>query len=239
MRLVCVVIASTLVLSGCATSRVRTETPAASAGEQWISLRQQAERIPGHRAFARVQWQGRGKTQGFDATLLTDDRGRLLLEGLTPLGTTAATLWTDGATLTFLNHRARTWWTGPLSGIPETAPLVPALRDLGMLAASSLLFGYPPGSGVEESCETTVVDAVCRRVNDIDYHVTAAGLARAHAPGAVATFPSPSVPATSVQITTSSGTLTITNRMIEEAAEEALPPQVDPSWRCCVLPSFE
>ena len=239
VSVVSVVLVCALAASGCATRRVATESPLASAEERWEQLRDRAAEASGWRALSRVQWVAGDRTQGFDATFVADDRGHLAMEGLTPIGTTAASLWTDGLNLTFLNHRGRTWWTGPLDTIPETAPLVPALRSLGVSAAAGLLFGYPQAEGTVEVCESVIPDTICRRVDAVEYHINRAGLVRASTVGAQADFEPPSVPATSVRIRTSAGVLTVTNRAVEPADEAVEAPQPDPSWRCCVLPSFE
>lgn len=230
---------SAVFVSGCATRRVATESAAATAADQWDLLRERASAAQGWRSLSRVQWISGGRTQSFDATFVADDRGRLVMEGLTPIGTTAATLWTDGTGLTFLNHRARTWWTGPLESIPDTAPLVPVLRNLGVSAAAGILFGYPSADGAAEECQSTIEGALCRRVAGIEYHVSRSGLVRAAAPGAVAEFEPASVPATAVRVTSTAGVLTITNRAVEPSDERVERPQADPSWTCCVLPTFE
>lgn len=227
-------------MAGCASRVPVTEAPAGSAEAQWQRLVARAARPVGHRSLARVQWESGGRRQGFDATITTDSSGHLLLEGLTPVGTTAATLWTDGDELVFLNHRNRSWWRGSLDEVPEAAPLIPVLRALDSRAAASLLFGIP-AEGEERPCDSAAPagDSICRRRGDVTYITRSAGLEEARTSGARVVYDPPSVPATALRVVTAGGMMTINYRMIEEHAETVSRPVAEPSWRCCVLPSFE
>lgn len=223
---------------GCASRPPAVEAIAASPGEQWERLAQHARAAEGRRAYSRLQWEGGGRRVGFDATLVTDAGGTLRLEALTPVGTAAATLWTDGRELVFLNHRNDTWWNGSIDEIPDASPLVPALRAIGIDAASNLLFGIPV-SGEATPCRSDFAVAECRAVGDVIHEVTASGLLRVSMPGVVIDYETPSVPATRVRIDAASGILSVMHRAIESSVEPVERPVPPASWRCCVLPGFE
>lgn len=230
--------AAVLLVAGCASRAPLVESPAATPGEQWQRLQSRGDVAEGRRAYSRLQWEGEGRRIGFDATLVTDDRGHLLLEALTPVGTAAATLWSDGEDLVFLNHRNNSWWEGPLDSIPDAAPLVPALRAIGVDAATNLLFGYPV-TGEATTCESGLEGVDCHIVGGVRHHVMSTGLLEASTPGARVSYESPSVPATRLSITAPSGTLSIMHRAIEESGDLVERPSAPSSWRCCVLPAFE
>lgn len=224
---------------GCATRPPVTEAPAATAGEQWSRLQQHSRGASGYRSYSRVQWEdASGRRVSFDATIVTDGAGNLLLEALTPVGTAAATLWSDGNELVFLNHRANTWWQGALGDVPSASPVIPALRAVGVDAAAKLLFGFPV-AGDSSGCTSGYAEAECRVVGGVAHEVSPSGLLRVTTGGVEISYEEPSVPATRVKLRAPTGVLTILHRAIESSDESIERPQAPAAWRCCVLPGFE
>jgi hypothetical protein len=108
----------------------------------------------------------------------SDARQRTLVEALTPLGTSAFTLFSDGTEAVFLDHLHRKFWRGQPSSIGTIARGLVPIVDLTELAL--LLVGLPvddPRTATRcESCETAP-DRTVMQQGDVRYVVAPSGLA--------------------------------------------------------------
>lgn len=108
----------------------------------WTRLIELRESFPGARAYTKIELREGELRRAFNARVQIDAEGRILIEGLTPLGTTAFSLFGEEDAVVIINELKRSAWSGKLS---EAGPHVrlfagaASARDLGLL-----LLGLPP-----------------------------------------------------------------------------------------------
>jgi len=175
---------STLV--GCATvHRPRGAQPiaavsATTAEDAWSALLARRAALTSVQAYLRIRATAGQSSRSFRATLSRDSGQRTLVEALTPLGTAAFTLFSDGREAVFIDHLDRKFWRGPASSLASIAgDLVPTI-DLAELAL--LTAGLPIDSALPaRRCESCIAEAgrIVMQQGEVLYTVGSAGLAGA------------------------------------------------------------
>jgi hypothetical protein len=171
---------------GCATLRRphgAQPVAAVSAGtaeDAWRDLVSRRSSLTAIQAYVRIRATAGQTSQSLRATLSRDSGQRALVEALTPLGTAAFTLFSDGADALFLDHLSRKFWRGPASSIGSVAGgLVPTvnLAELMLLAV-----GLPIDStSAATRCQLCPAEPgrIVIQQGDVRYTVGSAGLASA------------------------------------------------------------
>ncbi|HVT45376.1 MAG TPA: hypothetical protein VMT00_13410 [Thermoanaerobaculia bacterium] len=230
-----VVLAASLLLGSCATASrpfaplPPQETPTAA----WTSLRQTRDRFDGARSFARLRVQEGERVRSLRGRLLVDPRGRMLLEGITPLGTAAFTLYADGPEATWLDHVHGTHWKGRLGEIARFFGERAEGGEMGLL-----MLALPVDSGavvVDEGSPLIAVGSEGSR-----YVISETGLSSVDIPlegdrRVVVAYDPPSFPPRNVRISyeVSSRThaaLEITHLDLSSASIRIEPPRIPPHY---------
>jgi len=113
----------------------------------WATLQDRRSAFDGARSYLKVRVRSERLRRSFNARLLVDGQGRILLSGLSPLGTAIFTLWVDGDRVVMIDHHERTYWRGSTENLAGVAGLEGAFRARGL---GLLLFGLPPGTAGSE-----------------------------------------------------------------------------------------
>jgi hypothetical protein len=230
--------------AGCAGVRRSDALLAArSPDEAWSTLLEAREEFRGARAFGRVRVTADGRTSSFRARIGADP-GDLVLSVVSPVGIEMATIHADGERLLVIDHMRRTWWRGS----PEDAgggAVVAFLAAAGPAQLSYLLFGLPP-PGVPHPCGVPEVDGRrCFAIGEGTYLVGRGGIEQAsvalggggvlearydgYPPGRLmARMLFPSGAAIDAEVGYAE---------IITAERDIIAPDIDPSYRCCVLPA--
>ena len=209
-----------LLVSSCRTAPQRqsgilsASTPEEALGTL-TSLRQS---FRGARAFVTIRPENGRR---FDATVHVDREGRVLLSGLSPVGTTLFRLAGEGERLLVLQDRERVWWDGTFETFARETGLfrgmpIDSLSDLAMI-----FLGFPPAD--ESLLEVTAVPTGLAAVSAAD------GSARV-------LYVPPVHPPLSVRIETRLSAIDVE---IHEIVQDATPveiPTPGAGWRCCELP---
>jgi hypothetical protein len=173
-------------LWGCATVRrprgaqAIAPVTAGTASAEWSELLTRRAALASIQAYLRIRATTGADSQSFRATLSRDSSNRVKVEALTPLGTAAFTIFSDGSEAIFLDHLHRRFWSGPASSIPDIAGGVVPAVNLPELAL--LLIGLPIDNAAPAArCETCPAepDRIVMQQGEIRYTVGSGGLARA------------------------------------------------------------
>jgi hypothetical protein len=153
---------------------------ARTADAAWDDLLARRGAVGSIQAYLRIRATTGDGSQSFRATLSRDSAHRAKAEALTPLGTAAFTLFSDGTDAVFVDHLNRKFWRGPASSVPGIAGYgVPAVN---LVDLALLLVGLPVDNKVPASrCEACPAEAdrIVMQQGDVRYTVGSAGLARA------------------------------------------------------------
>ena len=147
------------------------------------------------------------------AQLQVDSALRMLITVYTPIGTTAARLYTAGSDVVFLNDYERTAWRG------RASDLTGVLDTFASQSAILLALGLPPSDNVS-----------------LTY--TSGGLARATFADVIVTYEPPSYPPQHVTIVRGDQQMEIEHLESVAASETLRAPDIPPNYRCCVAPQL-
>jgi hypothetical protein len=192
------------------------------------------------------------RVQSFRARLAVDADARMELDALTPIGTTAVTIYTDGERLTFINHLQRTYWEGDAAEVAHaigffaasTRPADFARMLLGLPAiaeAGAAVNGIPCASGI---CPPAA-GALVISSGPLTYETVAGGFNRVAAVGnaelVLATFTPAAYPPSKliVEHYTAAGLrerLDLEHLEIVSTAEKLEPPEIPEGYQGGVLP---
>jgi hypothetical protein len=91
--------------------------------------------------LARVSIPGNTERRSFRARIVADRQGQLFVDVLTPLGTSAFSLYADNTAATIVNRSAKWYWSGPFTKLATRLGIPPNLSagDFGRA-----VFGLPP-----------------------------------------------------------------------------------------------
>jgi hypothetical protein len=204
-----------LLLAACRSTRVGEGPPLApltSTTEQ-EAARQLVERrahFAGERSLIRLRFPN---GQSARAQLQVDSALRMLLTVYTPIGTTAARLYTAGGDVVFLNDYERTAWRG------RAADLTGALDTFASQAVILLAIGLPPNADAS-----------------LDY--SPAGMARATVADIVVNYEPPSYPPQHVTIVRGDQQIEIEHLETVGGSETLRAPDIPRDYRCCVAPQL-
>lgn len=209
-----------LLLSACRTAPQRQSgiLSAATPEEALRTLTSLRESFRGARAFVTIRPENGRR---FDATVHVDQEGRVLLTGLSPVGTTLFRLAGEGERLLVLQDRERVWWDGTFEAFARETGLfrglpIDSLSDLAMI-----LLGFPPEDG--SLLEVTAVPTGLAAVSAAD------GSARV-------LYVPPVHPPLSVRIETRLSAIEVEIHEIVQDATPVAIPVPGTGWRCCELP---
>jgi hypothetical protein len=153
---------------------------AGSATDAWTALLERRASLASIQAYLRIHATAGQASRSFRATLFRDSSQRTLVEALTPLGTAAFTLFSDGTDAIFIDHLNRKVWRGPASSAADVeGDLVPAvdLPELALLVAALPMDSRLPATQCR-SCSAGAGLLVMEQ-GEVRYTVGPAGLARA------------------------------------------------------------
>jgi hypothetical protein len=192
---------------------------APDAESAWQELVRLRRNFPGAQSYARVRATQGTRKQSFTARLSIDSTGRTRIDGLTPIGTTAITLWTDGRDVVYLDHFNGIYWTGTVSQL--SGPL----RGLAS-GTPMLMIGLPASDA---------------RNGNVRYQLAPAGLAEAVVAGSpeiTVTYSPPQFPPSRVDVIVgdSGDRLEIEHLELVEELEPVTKPAVDPDYRLAARP---
>ena len=205
-----------VLLSGCRTIRhVPEGTPltpltssnARDAAQQLAARRSQ---FRGERSLIRLRLPNGVSAR---AQLQVDPSLRMMLTVYTPIGTTAARLYSAAGDVVFINDLEKTAWRG------RATELGGALDTFATEAAALLIIGLPPGG-------------------DAALSYSPAGLARASLADVIIRFDPPSYPPQHVTIVRGEQQIEIDHLESVEGSETLRAPEVPGNYRCCVAPQL-
>ncbi len=205
-----------VLLSGCRTIRhlpegtplaPLTSTNASDAAQQLVARRSQ---FRGERSLIRLRLPNGASAR---AQLQVDPSLRMMLTVYTPIGTTAARLYSAAGDVVFINHLEKTAWRG------RATELSGALDTLATEAATLLIIGLPPGG-------------------DVALSYSQAGLARASLADVIIRFDPPSYPPQHVTIARGEQQVDIDHLESVESSETLRAPEIPGNYRCCVAPQL-
>jgi hypothetical protein len=173
-----------LLTAGCRTTRP-SGTPfapltARTAPEARAQLVDRAANFSGARSVMRVKAVTPERTQSFRAQLIIHDRERMELIVYTPIGTTAATIRATGDQIQFDSRVDASSWKGSAEEVARSFGFYGA--DLDPAETAMLLIGLPPRA-------------------DLDYEMTASGIAGLTMGDIAVRFDPPAFPARRAVIT--------------------------------------
>lgn len=181
--------------------------------------------FPGARAYLSVQPEGQRR---FRATLELTADGRMLLTGLSPLGTTLFRLYAEGDRVLFLNDSQETWWEGTLAEFARTTGLFRGIAAERLSDLAFLLFGLPVEAAAVAGEETGGVIHRVGRTGLESAAITGGGGEVRYDPVVY--------PPVRVVVSGGGGSLAIEHLDRVDEPIELVPPAPAPSWRCCLLP---
>jgi hypothetical protein len=260
MKRVAVALAGALLAAACVSTRppadARPIAPvvAREAAATWQELLARRAQFTGAQSFLRVKVSAGEHVQSFRARLTVDVNGRMELDALTPIGTTAVTIYADGDRLTFVNHLQRTWWQGSAAEVAHT---------IGFFAASTrpadfamLLLGLPAATeGTTAAHEVPCASGICPPVagalvtsaGSLTYEIVPGGFNRVAAAGngelVLATFTPPGYPPSKliVEHYTAAGLrerLDLEHLEVVSTADPLTPPEIPEGYQGGVLPKM-
>lgn len=198
----------------CRSSRPAQPFPALGTSTReaaWSELVRLQREFPGARSLVSVRITTGEKKQSFKADLAVDRDRRLRLDGFTPLGTAAFTIFAEGSTILFLDHTANTYWRGTTRAFAERVAMFP--RDVLPRDLALILLGIPAESGFQ-------------------YDLSESGLSRATWSGGSAHYEPASFPPQRVQLMLgATHTVEIRHLDLSMSAERVEEPRVDRSYR--------
>jgi hypothetical protein len=251
-------VGAVLFAAGCASTRPPADAKpiapvvATGAAATWKELLARKTQFTGAQSLLRVKVSAGENTQSFRARLAVDAHGRMELDALTPIGTTAITIYADGDRVTFINHLQQTYWQGTAGALSHaigffaasTRPADFAMLLLGLPAVTgsvTTVNGVPCASGI---C-APVAGALVTSTGPLTYETVAGGFNRVAALSAgelvLATFTLPGYPPTRliVEHYTAAGLrerLDLEHLEIVTTAEPLTPPEIPEGYRGGVLP---
>src|SRR5437899_6343527 len=184
-----------------------TSTNAGEAAQQLAARRSQ---FSGERSLIRLRLPNGLSAR---AQLQVDPSLRTMLTVYTPIGTTAARLYSAAGDVVFINDLQKTAWRG------RATELGGALDTFTSEAAALLMIGLPPGGDVALSYSPT-------------------GLSRANLADIVITFDPPSYPPQHVTIARGEQRIDIDHLESVEGSETLSAPEIPSNYRCCVVPQL-
>lgn len=181
--------------------------------------------FPGARAYLSVQPEGQRR---FRATLELTSDGRMLLTGLSPLGTTLFRLYSEGGRVLFLNDARETWWEGTLEEFSGATGLFQGIAVTRLSDLAFLLFGLPADAGAVAGEERGGVIHRAGRTG-LESAAVAGG-------GGEVRYEPAVYPPVRVVVAGGGGKLTVEHLDRVDEPVELQPPAPPSSWTCCVLP---
>ncbi|HEY5611664.1 MAG TPA: hypothetical protein VIL97_10675 [Thermoanaerobaculia bacterium] len=210
----CLLLLASLTLH-CATRRaVVPFAPIAASTRDaaWNELLRLQGEIPGARSLVSVRITSGSKRQSFKADLAVDREHRLRLDGFTPLGTAAFTVYAEEESILFVDHTANTFWRGTVGEFADRVALFP--RDILPRDLAMIVLGLPAQIG-------------------FDYDVTERGLASVAWPSGTAEYDPAAFPPQRVLLTLASGSQTVEIRHLDLSVsdERVQEPRINRSYR--------
>jgi hypothetical protein len=187
--------------------RPLSSTTQEEAARQLVARRTEFE---GERSLIRLHFPD---GQSARAQLQVDAKLRMLLTVYTPIGTTAARLYSAGGEVVFLNDYERTAWRG------RASDLTGVLDTFASRAVVLLAIGLPPD-------------------HDASLEYSPAGLARGTVGDLVVTYDPPSYPPQRVTIMRGGQKIEIEHLESVEGSELLRAPDIPSEYRCCIAPQL-
>ncbi len=134
-----------MLASSCATTR-----KAESAEEAWKLVLERRRSFVGARSYMKVRVQTDEARWRFNARVLVDGEGRMVMSGLSPMGTAVFTLNLEHDRVVLQDHHEKTVWEGSPEDLPE---VVGIQGSFSTRLLPFLLLGLPPSTGEGEVVE--------------------------------------------------------------------------------------
>lgn len=129
--------------------------PPESADAVWRELQSRVQSFEGARSYLRLRLTDAGRTRAFNARFFASKDGRVLLDALTPVGTTAFTLYLDGASAMWIDEIHSTYWEG---SVADVAPLARFIgRGVDSRSFALTVVGLPAQDTVDSEVATYAV----------------------------------------------------------------------------------
>lgn len=231
-------IAAALLLSRCSsTVAALPQVQARSATEAWSELRAIDAAAEVVESYSKLSFDS-PRRQTVSARTAVDRQGRFSAELLTPLGTSAATLFSDSSEVVFVNHLDQTYWRGTHAQLSAVSPGVAALFRAGV-ASGRLLYGLPLALTPVADCEAADDTHACFDAGDFRHTVTTTGLLRAEGPSISFTYAEPAVPPQRVSIRSAGQTIEVQHLDVQSRRGPLRKLSPPSRYRCCVAPTLE
>lgn len=153
------------------------------------------------------------RRQSFNARIAVDSSGRARIDGLTPIGTAAITIWSDGANVIYLDHINNVFWKGPANALSGSLRVI-AERGAFLLA------GLP----VDDPAVT--------------YRTEPTGLAEATVAGVRFSYVPPAFPPSRVIIESGSDRIEVEHADLSSGSEPLSPPPIASDYRQGTTPTL-
>lgn len=242
----CAYAAVLLILAGCASrGQPVPNFTAATPAEAFSRLLQISREWKGIRSYLKIQVIEQSGRRRFSARLQVDQDFRMLLEGMTPLGTVAFVLWVDGEDASFMNHLNRTVWRGSFAELSRSLGLGSEMTVPGLI---SLLLALPDPAQEYVPCNPPAGGDQCSSDGVWRISVTPSGVSAIERKGVVVEIRSeylpPAFPPQGLEIRARNAHGDVLTQLNVEHLEvmgspgRVKPPAVDPAYRCCPPPVF-
>jgi hypothetical protein len=160
----------------------------------------------GIQSYARMRASSGERRQSFNARIAIDRSGRARIDGLTPLGTAAITIWSDGQNVVYLDHVNSIVWTGRASALSGALRVV---AERGALLVAGLPADDPA----------------------VRHRAVATGLAEAEVAGVRFTYDPPQFPPQRVVVESGTDRLEIEHAEFRSGTSDVTAPRIDASYR--------
>lgn len=222
-------------LAGCSSTATLDKLAASNAQESWQQLRRIDAATPVVESYSKLRFEA-PRRQTVNARTAIDRQGRFRAELLTPLGTTAATLFADEQGVVFINDLQTTYWRGTHAELAAVSPSLAALVRLGS-ASGRLLYGLPAAAAkAADQCSSDGSECMAGAFR---HEVAPSGIRRATAGEVVFTFEPPAFPAERLTVEVGAQRLTVEHLELQTRDGAVRAPTILPNYRCCVAPSID
>lgn len=209
-------------------------TDAAAAWDELLRIAAASEVVESYSKLTLVA----PRRQTIHARTAVDRQGRFNAELLTPLGTTAATLFADGGNVLFLNDLERTYWRGTHTQLAASSPRIAPLFAIGQ-RTSRLIYGLPLPADAVDECSADDRALKCYEGGAGSYLVESGGLRSATANGASFVYEPAAFPPRRVIVSLQGESISIEHIDIQSRPGAIKVPAVPAGYRCCSAPSLE
>lgn len=227
-----VVLLFVLSLTGCASTQSPARLDVPTAEEAWKKLRSVSASAQVFESYSKLSFSLPAR-QSVNARTAVDREGRFFAELLTPLGTTAATMFADRDGVVFVNHLEQSYWRGSHQELAAVSPAVASLLRIG-LESGLLLYGVPSADSAVTRCGDSCFEAAGFR-----HEVAPEGLVSVSGSGVSFEYAPPAYPAQRAAVTIGSQAIVVENLDVQTRAGSVRRLSPPSGYRCCVAPSLE